>query len=384
MSEENEPAQHEHSHEHHDHEAHHETHHAAHEHSESHEHSHAERKKRNEKILYTVGAILVFVIIAAIVLSSGGKGGGAATATPTPAASAVPLGSKIDVEALKVKLKNFLDVNFLVEQKLSAEIKSVTEKNGVFEVETDIMSGGTKTDSALVYVTLDGQKIILGNAMDLVAVSPVPSPTPAPKTDNPDVKLFVMSMCPYGTTAEYAMIPVIKLLGDKASFDIRFIATATGNNSFDSLHGEPEVQENMRQACIAANQKDKYLAYLECFVKAPAEAINANDAAAYQAINWTQMAVDCMKTAKVDEPKVKECMTGTQGTELLKNNIALANELGIGSSPTITINGDDYAGARSSEAFKTGVCDAFKTAPAECSQQLSNASGTSSNIGCGS
>jgi glutaredoxin len=287
------------------------------------------------------------------------------------------------LEQLKVKLVNFLDAKFLATQGLTAKIANVTEKNGVYEFNVDITKDGETLETTPVFVTLDGAKVILGSAVPLVDVTPVPSPTPAPKSETPDVKLFVMSMCPYGVQAEYAMIPVIKLLGDKANFDVRFIANEDGKGGFKSLHGQPEVDENLRQVCISANQKDKFLSYLECFVKEPAEALNANDIAAYQSVNWTKMAADCMATAKVDAANVTACMKGAQGAELLKKNIALADELGVGSSPTITINGADYGGARSSEALKQGVCNAFNAAPAECAQELSSAVGTSSNVGCG-
>ncbi|MEM0475638.1 MAG: thioredoxin domain-containing protein [Candidatus Norongarragalinales archaeon] len=326
--------------------------------------------------------VIGVLLISAVLLFWGGK---QTAASPTPAlgASALPLGQNANLEALKVKVENYLNAKFLAAQELTSKITNASEKNGLYEFKVAIMQGNETLDYATVFVTLDGKKLVIGNAVDLVDVTPPPSPTPPPKSDKPDVKLFVMSMCPYGVQAEHAMIPVIKLLGDKASFDVRFIANEGANGTFDSLHGQPEVEEDLRQVCIAANQKDKFLAYLECFVKEPAEAINAGDAAAYQAINWTKMASDCMAAAKVDVANVTACMNGAQGTELLKKNIALANQLGIGSSPTITINGGSYKGARSSEAFKQGVCNAFKTAPSECSQQLSSAAGTSNNIGCG-
>jgi protein-disulfide isomerase len=382
LSEEHAHESNEHSHEaHRESHEHHEHHEAHHEHHAEHEHS--EHKKKDNALVYIGAGIIVLIILAALVFFGGKGGGPTPTATPTPAASAVPLGSKVDVEALKVKVKNFLDAKFLATQKLSARIVNVTEKNGLFEVGVDVVKGDSKLDSTTVFVTLDGAQLILGNAVALVDVTPVPSPTPVPKSDKPDVKVFVMSMCPYGVQAEYAMIPVIKLLGDKASFDVRFIANVDANGTFTSLHKQPEVDEDLRQVCIAANQPAKYLAYLECFVKAPAEAINANDIAAYQAVNWTKMAADCLKQAQVNEANVTACMTGAQGSELLAKNIALADSLGVGSSPTIYVNGGAFDGARSSEAFKQGVCDAFKTAPSECSQTLSNATGTSNNIGCG-
>ncbi len=375
MSEETH-SEHEHSHNEHEH----------HEHHESQHYSHHEGDSGKKKIMgldTTTVALFVIVIGVLLIALVFMNSGSAPVATPTPAASVTPFAGKVDLALLQVKVKNFLDSQFLASQGMTSKIINATEKNGLYELGVEISDGTQTVDSAIVFVTLDGKRLLLGNSVDLVEATPVPSPTPVPKSDKPDVKLFVMSMCPYGTTAEYAMIPVIKLLGDKASFDIRFIANAGPNGTFQSLHGQPEVVENLRQVCIAANQPDKFLAYLECFVKAPAEAINANDGAAYAAVNWTKMASECLTQAKVNVANVTACINGAQGAELLTKNIALATELGVQSSPTIKVNGGDFKGERSSEALKQGVCNAFNTAPSECAQELSSAVGTSSSVGCG-
>ncbi|MBU3941884.1 MAG: hypothetical protein KKF74_03150, partial [Nanoarchaeota archaeon] len=47
-----------------------------------------------------------------------------------------------------------------------------------------------------------------------------------PKKDKPEVELFVMSHCPYGTQIEKGMLPVARLLGDKIDFNIRFCSYA--------------------------------------------------------------------------------------------------------------------------------------------------------------
>ncbi|RLG17777.1 hypothetical protein DRN62_00070 [Nanoarchaeota archaeon] len=89
----------------------------------------------------------------------------------------------------------------------------------------------------------------------------------APDRDVPDVKLFVMSFCPYGNMAERAMYPVVKLLGSKANIEVHYIVSVSGDQ-VRALHGEKEVQENMREACIQKYMPDKFwdflIRYLNC------------------------------------------------------------------------------------------------------------------------
>jgi len=59
----------------------------------------------------------------------------------------------------------------------------------------------------------------------------------------------------------------------------------------------------------------------------------------------------------------------------------LAEQYGVTGSPTLIINGVEYSGSRSSEAYKQAICDAFTTAPSECSQTLSETSSTATG-GC--
>ena len=71
------------------------------------------------------------------------------------------------------------------------------------------------------------------------------------KADKPKVELFVMSHCPYGTQAEKGMIPVVELLKDKISFEVKFVDYA--------MHGKKELDEQLRQYCIQKEQKAKFL-----------------------------------------------------------------------------------------------------------------------------
>ena len=86
----------------------------------------------------------------------------------------------------------------------------------------------------------------------------------------PTLELFVMSYCPFGVQAEEKIIPIVKEFGDKIDFKLQFIAqekeepSAQDITPFTSLHGYPEVAENIRQLLIAQEYPDRYLDYILC------------------------------------------------------------------------------------------------------------------------
>ena len=80
------------------------------------------------------------------------------------------------------------------------------------------------------------------------------------KTDKPVVEVFVMSHCPYGTQIEKGMIPVVKTLGDKIDFQLKFVNYA--------MHGEKGIKEQISQYCVEKEySKDMMIQYLECFLE---------------------------------------------------------------------------------------------------------------------
>ena len=73
------------------------------------------------------------------------------------------------------------------------------------------------------------------------------------KRETPEVDLFVMAYCPYGTQTEKAFLPVLELLGDKIDFNLRFV--------YYAMHGKKELDEQLRQYCIQKEQKSKKRTY---------------------------------------------------------------------------------------------------------------------------
>ena len=143
----------------------------------------------------------------------------------------------------------------------------------------------------------------------------------------PTVELFVMSYCPYGVQAEEKLIPVIKKFGDQINFKLQFIArekeepSAQDITPFTSLHGYPEVAENIRQLLIAEEYPDRYLDYILCRGKKLDK-------------SWE----DCAEKLGIDVAKIQALFDAPEAAQLFRENIARAEALGIKASPTILVD----------------------------------------------
>ena len=162
------------------------------------------------------------------------------------------------------------------------------------------------------------------------------------KKANVTIELFVMSQCPYGVQAEALVDKVLARFGGEVNLSLHFIANENAEGSFSSLHGQTEVDEDIRQVCIMKYYPDKVLKYLTCVVK-----------------NYTkvgQVWESCATQNGIDASKIRECSTGEEGKLLLKENIKRTNELGITASPTIFINGQRYSGSRDESSITKAIC----------------------------
>jgi len=251
--------------------------------------------------------------------------------------------------------------------KPAASLGDVVEENGVYNVAI-IKTSGQVIHS---YVTKDGS-LFFPQGIDLAAnasnstTPPVEKSATAalPKQDVPDIKLFVMSYCPYGLQTQKMFLPVYKLLKDKAKMSIDFVDYA--------MHGKKELDENLRQYCIQKYQPSKYIAYLTCFVS-------------------QGKSQDCLDKAKIDQTKMQSCMSNidkqykvTQGYNDKSTwsqgqfpQFSVEKDLNekykITGSPTIVINGQQTSvSPRSPEKFKEVICSAFNNPPVECSKAFSD------------
>lgn len=188
------------------------------------------------------------------------------------------------------------------------------------------------------------------------------------KRERPDVKLFVMSYCPFGLQAEKAFLPVYDLLSDKADMGIYFVDYI--------MHDKKEMDENVRQYCLQKEEPAKFSAYLSCFTKK----------GEYQA---------CLDSSQVDQQKLSSCMAAADKEFNVSKNYNnksswrggrfpefevhgdLNKKYGVQGSPTLVINDKVVTFERSPEGLKKLICQAFSSPPSACSQTLSDASPSS-------
>ncbi len=248
-------------------------------------------------------------------------------------------------------------------------LDSVKEVSGIYQVAINI--NGQK---ALFYITKDGKFIYPG--MELKSTKEIIEqtaekgvPEEIPKADKPVVELFVMSFCPFGNRAEGTMLPIYNLLKDKADWNIHYIVNIDGD-TINSLHGQPEVNQDEREACVLNEYGlDKWWAFITY--------VNENCGADGEC--WE----DAAKEAKLDVNKIKSCVS-EKGLELMKADEEISNSVGASGSPTLIINGaktNEVYKYENPEAYKQIICSAFNTPPDECSEELASVSTSSSTSG---
>ncbi|MBD3355458.1 hypothetical protein GF361_05790 [Candidatus Woesearchaeota archaeon] len=247
---------------------------------------------------------------------------------------------------------------------------SIKDKEGYANVENYLIESGDYL-SLRIGAAFDPEAEICDNEVDDTGNGKVDCEDPdcsgvwkcMEKKEIPEVEAFVMSHCPYGTQIEKGLIPVIELLGNKADIQIRFCDYA--------MHGEKELDEQVRQYCIQEEQNDKYLDYLKCFLK-------------------DGDSETCVEETEIDKTKLSTCIGITdakykvtenfEDKSTWKGNFPTFNifkeeveEYGVRGSPTLVINGVTASTGRDPASLLDAVCTGFKEKPEECDEELSSA-----------
>lgn len=265
---------------------------------------------------------------------------------------------EIGEQAAKEKVIAFVGEN------LVSPGTEVTASDAVKEGSYYSLTVTVQGQSVPVYLSLDGKKLF-PSVMDTEVVAETADAEPVqevPKSAKPEVKLFVMSYCPYGTQIEKGILPVLDTLGDTIDFTLEFVPYA--------MHDKKEIDENLRQYCIRTEAPDKLSSYLGCFLKAG---------------EGTEAA--CMKSAGIDATKNTACMKSADTEfDVTKNygdpstyqgsyppfNVDLqdATAYGVQGSPTLVINGAVTDTDRDPASLLAAVCAGFEEAPEACGTAL--------------
>lgn len=280
--------------------------------------------------------------------------------------------SELNKDEIKTKLETFINEN-LMQPGSEAKVTEVTLENGLYKTVLDVGTGQPLD----AYMTKDG-KMFFPDAINLEETiekikamkkqqeeAAAKTSAEAPKSAVPVVELFAMSYCPYGTQAEKGILPVVNLLKNKINFSLKFVSYA--------MHGEKELNENLRQYCIQKQAPAKLSSYLNCFLKKG---------------EGTEVA--CMAAAGVSSQTVNACMNETDAQFKVKEKFndksswkngqfppfdvqkADNEKYGVGGSPVLIINGTEIStSSRDSASYLKAICSAFTTEPKECQTKLS-------------
>jgi len=311
--------------------------------------------RKNPWIVSTV--VLVVLLLGVLIFKSGGITGNAVG----------------EQEAAK-KLVDFVNA----QGGASAELVSVEKEGTLYKVVVKYNG-----EDVPVYVTLDGDFLVTKLASlaitDINNSQQQQQQAEVPKSDKPKVEAFVFAYCPYGLQFEKALLPVRNLLKNKADIDLVYIG---------AMHGEYEKIESLRQIAIEQLYgADKLWSYLDKFNT------NSTIGSCNGASTCVTPLIEKIYTdLGIDKTKVNDYMAKSSQA-LYDKDVARASALGISGSPTFVINGVEVSVARNPAAIETAICDAFNTAPSECSTNLSStavsagfggsASSSSSSASCG-
>lgn len=281
-------------------------------------------------------------------------------------------GKKLNPEQAKTLATDFINKN-LMQPGTEATVETPVLEGGLYKVKVGL-PGGRSVDA---YMTIDGKQFFpqaismaefgkeKAEPTDEKAESGEPAASkPVTKSAKPKVEAFVMSHCPYGTQIEKGLIPAVKALGNAVDFKIRFVSYA--------MHGKKELDEQLNQYCIQAEQNSKYFDYLTCFLK-------------------DSQTDSCLKSAKIDEGKLKKCITASDKKFSITKNFEdkstwqgqfppfntdkeLNEKYGVQGSPTLVINGGLSEAGRDSASLLKAMCDAMDKPAKGCSAKLSSAS----------
>jgi hypothetical protein len=209
-----------------------------------------------------------------------------------------------------------------------------------------------------------------------------------PETEEPEVMLFIMSNCPYGNQAENGLVDAVELLEGSISFEPVYIiydetvhpsysaeneeCYVNENVTYCSMHGRYELDQGIREKMI-------YNRYGEAKWAEYAVAVNEQCFAAGEDIEacWKSVA----ESMEINSTEIESSFEAEK-FEILAHEKEVTFGMQQFGSPGILINGMEYSGSRSAEAFKAAICSAFSSEPADCTTELSESEAASEGT-CG-
>ncbi|MBN2477798.1 hypothetical protein JXB01_00730 [Candidatus Micrarchaeota archaeon] len=278
------------------------------------------------------------------------------------------------VNKIKGLMEDIAEIN--TGEQITFTVSEVTDEGGYI----GITMSAPSYDTFVLYVSED-YEYLLGNDQTKQQVSEVETQVEnymaqlealetqesaeLEKSEKPVVKMYLMSFCPYGNQAENGIKDALVLLAEDIDFEPVYILSGS-NGEYYSLHGENELNQGIREKIIYELYGSKI--WVEYVYK-----VNNQCSLTDVETCWKGAAEGLGIDAEAVEKKYNEEFNSYADAEV--------SSAVYGSSPTVTINGIKYNGARTPEAYKNAICEAFLAQPDSCSSTLSE-DGASASGNC--
>ena len=274
-------------------------------------------------------------------------------------------GKDLSPEEARVLAEEFIN-DYLMLDGTMANVVSDGVAYGMYLLKVDI-GMGEAVDS---FITKDGRLLfpqaldideIIGDSDFIIDDTPMEDVN-IPTSAKPEVEIFVMTYCPYGTQIQKGILPVLEVLGDNIDFKQKYVDYA--------MQSKKELDENLLQYCLEKESQEKLVSYLECFL------IDGESDA-------------CLQNTVSNLNTINSCIEETDKefkiTENFENNVdfrgsfpsfnihqAEVMNYGISGSPALVINGVQVPAPRDPASLLNIICEAFEEKPEVCQAELSN------------
>ncbi len=161
-------------------------------------------------------------------------------------------------------------------------------------------------------------------------------------TVRPSVRLdlYMMSFCPYSKPAFKTLFDLEKTFGDAVEPHVYYIVRYIDEGEFDSLHGEEEVEEDMRQLCVLKTQPEKFVSYV----------ISRNRSV--EGTSWQE----CASSVGIDTKALSECLASGYPERELRSMAIREARLRVNASPTLYINNQRFGDRIDKTLLSRSVC----------------------------
>lgn len=268
----------------------------------------------------------------------------------------------IDVNALTLKVEDYLNNNLVVDESVIAKIGEVDEIDlGIYRLYFTVKEDDALVGDGFVYATNKslflGQMFNMNEPLEIPETNESEQQVETQKADVPDAELYIWSYCPYGVTALAPFSEVAKTIGNETQMSVIL---------YYAGHGEYELQQNKIQACIQEIDKGKYWDYAETFV----DQIYPKCGSTKDKACDLEESINLMDSLNINSKNVLDCVE-LKGDELLKEHSEKAKAMNVTGSPSLVVNGVKLNNFnRTADGMLSVICNTFNEAPQACLAQL--------------